>query len=213
MYYLYSRRGYDFYVYEIQGVFNIIIDKRWGIWFKYNIITFNRNTMRLRQELIEQLRNGEAAVKGNGRCEDDVKLKEIIQTAFSHYKGYINNIRTYYALDCKGIGFPFSNNTCDKTYEIDDFFEEEFNPQFGDEVMVSQDNEKWYKRYYVGNYKGINYCVFYDDNFLKQTNFYTNQWKYIKPLKEEEEVVHLTLKDISNGKGVGVPPHLIRVKQ
>jgi len=27
---MYSGGGYDFYVYGIKGIFNIIIDKRWG---------------------------------------------------------------------------------------------------------------------------------------------------------------------------------------
>ncbi len=27
---MYSRGGFDFYVYGIKGLFNIIIDKRWG---------------------------------------------------------------------------------------------------------------------------------------------------------------------------------------
>ena len=27
---MYSRGGFDFYVYGIRGLFNIIIDKRWG---------------------------------------------------------------------------------------------------------------------------------------------------------------------------------------
>lgn len=30
---------------------------------------------------------------------------------------------------------------------------------------------------------------------------------------EKQQIVELTLEDISNGKGVGVPPHLIRIKK
>jgi len=170
--------------------------------------------MRLKKELIDQLGNSEIAVKGNGKKEDTTKLQKILKLAFPLDFCCLQNKKDlYYRYLRPNEWFAFSHNICTKAYEIDDFFEEEFNPQFGDLVMVSQNNTKWYKRHYVGNYKGINYCVSYDDDFLKQNNFYTNQWKYIKPLKEEEEEeVRLTLKDISNGKGVGVPPHLIRVK-
>ena len=43
---------------------------------------------------------------------------------------------------------------------------------------------------------------------------YLDNWRRSKYAdKKRKEEVRLTLKDISNGKGVGVPPHLIRVKQ
>lgn len=40
-------------------------------------------------------------------------------------------------------------------------------------------------------------------------------WKYAKDIEVEkiEEVVELTIEDISNGKGVGIAPHLIRIKK
>lgn len=39
-------------------------------------------------------------------------------------------------------------------------------------------------------------------------------YKLVTPEEEKkEELVHLTIKDISEGKGTGVPPHLIRVKE
>lgn len=39
-------------------------------------------------------------------------------------------------------------------------------------------------------------------------------WKLVTPEEEKkEELVHLTIKDISEGKGTGVPLHLIRVKE
>lgn len=37
-------------------------------------------------------------------------------------------------------------------------------------------------------------------------------WKYAKDV-EEEQIVELTIEDISNGKGVGIAPHLIRIKK
>jgi len=36
--------------------------------------------------------------------------------------------------------------------------------------------------------------------------------EYAKEIDEKEEIVELTLKDISEGKGVGISPHLIRIK-
>jgi hypothetical protein len=35
-------------------------------------------------------------------------------------------------------------------------------------------------------------------------------WKHAKPIPE---IVELTLQDISEGKGVGVPAHLIKIKE
>ena len=37
-------------------------------------------------------------------------------------------------------------------------------------------------------------------------------WYYWEEIPNEE-VVELTIEDISNGKGVGIPPHLIRIKK
>lgn len=42
----------------------------------------------------------------------------------------------------------------------------------------------------------------------------TASWNYAKDIEEEEEqIVELTIEDISNGKGVGIKPHLIRIKK
>lgn len=40
----------------------------------------------------------------------------------------------------------------------------------------------------------------------------TCRWSYAWDI-EEEEIVELTIQDISDGKGTGIPPHLIRVKK
>lgn len=44
----------------------------------------------------------------------------------------------------------------------------------------------------------------------EKTNQVTS-WKYARDIKEE--LVHLTFKDISDGKGVGIDPELIRIKE
>ena len=51
------------------------------------------------------------------------------------------------------------------------------------------------------------------ENVEKVSNCST--WEYAKDIEEEvvEEIVELTLEDITNGKGVGVPTHLLRIKK
>ena len=43
----------------------------------------------------------------------------------------------------------------------------------------------------------------------------TCSWKYAKDIPKEvpKEIIHLTFKDISEGKGVGIDPSLIRIKE
>lgn len=41
----------------------------------------------------------------------------------------------------------------------------------------------------------------------------TNYWNYAIDIDETNEIVELTIEDISKGKGVGIPPHLIRIKK
>lgn len=42
----------------------------------------------------------------------------------------------------------------------------------------------------------------------------TATWSYAKDIEEEkEQIVELTIEDISNGKGVGIKPELIRIKK
>ena len=42
---------------------------------------------------------------------------------------------------------------------------------------------------------------------------YTSAWHFAKDIEEEPQLVELTMKDISEGKGVGVDPKLIRIKE
>lgn len=51
----------------------------------------------------------------------------------------------------------------------------------------------------------------FDNYCLKDVK--RNNLEIIKLPEEKEEIVELTLKDISEGKGVGVPSHLIRIKE
>lgn len=48
-----------------------------------------------------------------------------------------------------------------------------------------------------------------------ETELSIMDWSYAKDITEEapEVIVELTMKDISEGKGVGIAPHLIRIKE
>lgn len=69
--------------------------------------------------------------------------------------------------------------------------------------------DEWKERTVIGKF---------DDQFLALKDQTPNPnidlgvhvWKLCKPI---EELVYLTFKDISEGKGVGVPSHLIRLKE
>lgn len=88
---------------------------------------------------------------------------------------------------------------------------------FKDTLMEVRDinREDWCKRVVLGKKNGI---------WLSWSNALTLEeakevmsittWNQARPLPPpSEELVHLTLKDISEGKGVGVPAHLIRIKE
>ena len=67
--------------------------------------------------------------------------------------------------------------------------------------------EETVQRYVFGKKNGNHKYVAWDTS--KQNIFF---WKYARPIQREKEI-HLTMEDISNGKGVGVPAHLIRIKK
>lgn len=75
-------------------------------------------------------------------------------------------------------------------------------------MLVSEDKNRWYKRV-VFAFKNGRYIAWSDKDTLEQAKgiTYTTSWKYAKPLDK----VSLTKQDISNGKGVGVPPELIEI--
>lgn len=90
----------------------------------------------------------------------------------------------------------------------------------GDKVFVWGDTETFnieriFLTYIEGSISPY-VCVdnSYEISFLKGEKFITTNWKNAKaiPAKEEPALVELTLKDISEGKGVGVPVELLRIK-
>ena len=61
----------------------------------------------------------------------------------------------------------------------------------------------------IGCFQGL-YIV--KDTHAEGYNEYS-VWNFAKEIVTEQELVHLTLEDISNGKGVGVNPELLRIKK
>lgn len=80
-------------------------------------------------------------------------------------------------------------------------------------MMVSKEEVRWLKRV-VFMEKNNQYLAWDSATNIEDaenTNA-VNGWKYAKEI-EEPKLVELTMKDISEGKGVGVPPELIRIKE
>jgi len=91
-------------------------------------------------------------------------------------------------------------------------------PKRGDEIWVSDtidgNHEKRIFLAYIEGAKSPVVTVAKGDesNFKQGKPFSTVQWRYCKKI-EEEQIVELTMEDISNGKGVGIKPELIRIKK
>ena len=163
---------------------------------------------------IEDLANGKCAVKNDGTLE---QLREVLGKAFpkddADVKDY-NEKYEYYYLDINGL-WSHDVSTHLPTQSVADFLE----PQFkrGDRVLVSNDGNAWEERIYlytIDNSKTPYIVVHHWDNknYKEGDKFHLSSYSYIKALPEPKEV-HLTLKDISEGKGVGVDPKLIRIKE
>lgn len=89
-----------------------------------------------------------------------------------------------------------------------------FDPKRGDIVLVSSVKGSWSERIYVTIIEGTTepyVCVHESDNsmFKDGKPFRVCQWARIK---QKDPQVYLSLQDISDGKGVGVPAHLIVIK-
>jgi hypothetical protein len=88
----------------------------------------------------------------------------------------------------------------------------------GDKIWVWSYNESDIKeRIFLTKIEGAKFpyvCVYqgYESYFLEGKTFFTDSWKNYKPLPEPK-LIELTLQDISEGKGVGVDPSLIRIKK
>jgi hypothetical protein len=86
-------------------------------------------------------------------------------------------------------------------------------PVYPKVMMVNNDGYEAYQRTVIGDieYKGHKYFIGVREHDNNDPLFI---WKHAKEIEPEtQQEVHLTLEDISNGKGVGVPAHLIRIKK
>lgn len=89
-------------------------------------------------------------------------------------------------------------------------------------MLVRQDkNDNWEQRFIISKidilprpYIAQCRCTTKDE-FEKSNKKYLTCWEYAKEIDEpiQEQIVELTIKDISDGKGVGIPEHLIRIKK
>lgn len=91
-------------------------------------------------------------------------------------------------------------------------------PRRGDRILVwgnqeRQITEAIFLAYIEGAVSPV-MCVSACDEikFKNGLLFNVTNWKNWKP-EHTEQIVELTIEDISNGKGVGIPPHLIRIKK
>lgn len=78
-----------------------------------------------------------------------------------------------------------------------------------------ENDEYWVKRVVFGKKNG-KWIAWQNGETLEsaKTQIKTKAWVEARHLPPpSEELVHLTLKDISEGKGKGVPAHLIRIKE
>lgn len=91
-------------------------------------------------------------------------------------------------------------------------------PKRGDRILVwdyneSTATERTFLTFITGAHRPVIVVdLMYERNYKKGEPFFTSSWSYWKPISKEE-IIELTLEDISNGRGVGVKPELIRIKK
>lgn len=90
------------------------------------------------------------------------------------------------------------------------------NPNKERVVEVSNDNVNWKKRVYIKTVerRSTYHVTWLNAQTVEEAKNISEirSWKYIREV-QEEQIVELTLQDISDGKGVGIPSHLIRIKE
>ena len=80
-------------------------------------------------------------------------------------------------------------------------------------VLVSDDSENWVRRVLILEKKDGFVCWVNAETIEEADDVRgTYLWNYMKELTPKE-IVELTIQDISEGKGKGVPAHLIRIKK
>ena len=159
---------------------------------------------------IEDLRNGKCAVINDGTLEE---LKEVIQLAFPFAGIPLGSYNYYYNGYQDGYWACSSDEPDIPVQSVKDFLK----PKSGyPKVMWVSDYSDFRdarKRVVFMEKCGWFIAWHSSDTIEKaEKEFFTTPWKYAKDI-EEPQIVELTFKDISEGRGVGVDPSLIRIKE
>lgn len=91
-------------------------------------------------------------------------------------------------------------------------------PKRGDKILVWNENVyNKQERVYLAYIENTHYPIIavaknQEEYFFNGSKFITTSWKNWSFI-EEDIIVELTMEDISNGKGVGIKPELIRIKK
>lgn len=163
---------------------------------------------------IEDLKNGKCAVENNGTLKE---LQKVLKLAFPMYGEDARGSAHYY-LQMKNEPFKwdcYDSPTSVKVpiQSVKDFLPPDF--KRGDIVMVrDNDTQSWINRIYLTTIPELGYphiCVEggQEEKYKAGTCKVTTNWRYIQKL-EEEKIVELTLKEVS--EKLGVPINLLRIK-
>lgn len=128
------------------------------------------------------------------------------------------NIGAFYFISQKTGNIILSNgNSLPNGYTIVELKETVIDLKRGDEILVSDSYSNFKKRIFLAYIDGADIPVITvakadESSFKEGKPFSTVGWRCYKKI-EEEQIVELTMEDISNGKGVGIKPELIRIKE
>ena len=120
-------------------------------------------------------------------------LFDISNGAFHNLSAYILEVEKLENVKITWDGCPETKSEYPKKMWVSDY--------------VNFPKRETHLRTVIAMYKGDYVTV--SENFASQLY----SWNFAKDIETEEILVHLTLEDISNGKGVGVNPELIRIKK
>lgn len=128
------------------------------------------------------------------------------------------NVNAFYFISEKTGNITASNGILlPNGYTIVELKEKVIDLKRGDEILVSDNYSNYKKRIFLAYINGANIPVITvanadESNFKEGKPFSTVGWRCYEKI-EEEQIVELTMEDISNGKGVGIKPELIRIKK
>ena len=153
------------------------------------------------------------------KCKSREHGAKIIEYLKKYAKNvYSCNVGVYYGIEGGEINWHLTlpKNATEITLP------DEWTPKFGEEVWVSDESiedaiNKKKNRIFLAEIKQtaspfICVAISCEESFERGETVSAIAWRFIAKI-EEPQLVHLTFEDISNGKGVGVDPKLIRIKE